>query len=128
MGSVLRLSMKGRNANNGISITNWKECGYKTPVLCETVDPDRISLTLEIEIDGNDGNRDGNDGNRDGNLTFNESLVLQALATQSDLSAAKIAAKVGLSKSTAERILRSLREKGYIRREGSTRGKWIVLK
>lgn len=59
---------------------------------------------------------------------MNESLVLQVLAAQPDLSAAKIAAKIGVSKPTVEHVLSSLKKKAVIRREGSTRGKWIILK
>ncbi len=78
---------------------------------------------MQTDSDGNDGNPDSNDGN----LTSNESHVLRVLTVQPDLSAAKIAAKIGVSKPTIERTLHSLKEKGSIRREGSTRGKWVIL-
>ena len=119
----------------------WRENGFKEPELIETVDPDRITITLQIEIDGNldgnDGNRDGNDGNSDGNLDGNDSnlrdnlsknerLVLQALSTNPELSAEKIGKQVGISKSSVERALRSLKKKKIIIRQGSTRGKWII--
>lgn len=99
----------------------WEESGFKRPEILETVDPERITLILQTDFDGN---IDGNDGN----LTSKEALVLQVLTAQPDLTAAKIAEKAGVSKPTVERTLRSLKEKGVIRREGSTRGKWIVLK
>lgn len=106
----------------------WDENGFKKPSFAETVDPDRVTLTLEIDtdgnIDGNDGNIDGNDGS----LTQNEILVLQVLSRTPALSAAKIGAEIGISKPSVERVLRSLKNKKFIRREGSTRGKWIVLK
>ena len=53
----------GERSGSGLCdlYNNWKEFGYKTPVLCETVDPDRISLTLEIEIDSNPDRNDSND-------------------------------------------------------------------
>lgn len=110
----------------------WKGNGYKKPSIIESVDPDRVTLTLQIEIDGNldgnDGNSDGNEGNPDGNLTPNEQLVLAEIAKEASLSAAKIGVKIGISKPSVERIIRSLKQKGYIRREGSTRGRWIILK
>lgn len=106
----------------------WEESGFKRPEILETVDPDRITLTLQTDSDGNFEGNDGNPDGNDGNLTSNESLVLQVLATKPDLSAAKIAAKIGVSKPTVERALTSLKKKGVIRREGSTRGKWIILK
>ena len=57
----------------------WDENGFKKPSFVETVDPDRVVLTLQIETDGNP---DGNDGYLDGNdgyLTQNEMLVLQVI-------------------------------------------------
>ena len=106
----------------------WDENGFKKPSFVETVDPDRVVLTLQIETDGNP---DGNDGNLDGNdgyLTQNEMLVLQVITQNPGLSAAKIGSQIGISKPSVERVLRSLKDKGRIRREGSTRGKWIILK
>ena len=94
----------------------WDENGFKKPSFVETVDPDRVVLT--------DGNLDGNDGY----LTQNEMLVLQVITQNPGLSAAKIGSQIGISKPSVERVLRSLKDKGRIRREGSTRGKWIILK
>ena len=103
----------------------WDENGLKKPSFVEKVNPDRVMLTLQIELDGNpDGKVDGNDGS----LTPNELLVMQAISRIPSLSAAKIAAQIGISKPSVERILRSLKEKKYIRREGSTRGRWIVIR
>ena len=40
----------------------WEENGFERPELTESVDPDRITFTLQIELDGvNDGD-DKNDG------------------------------------------------------------------
>lgn len=110
----------------------WEENRFKRPEIVESISPDRVTLTLQIEIDGNlddnDGNFDGNDGNPDGNLTPNEQIVLTEIVKDASLSAAKIGIKIGISKPSVERIIRSLKQKGYIRREGSTRGRWIILK
>lgn len=115
----------------------WNQNGFKEPVFVEKVNPDRVVLTLHVESDdnfeGNDGNFEGNDGNFEGNegndknLTSNEMLVLQAISQTPNLSAVKIGSQIGISKSTVERVLRSLKKEGWIRREGSTRGKWIVI-
>lgn len=110
----------------------WEENRFKRPEIVESISPDRVTLTLQIEIDGNlddnDGNFDGNDGNPDGNLTPNEQIVLTEIVKDASLSAAKIGIKIGISKPSVERIIRSLKQKGYIRREGSTRSRWIILK
>ncbi len=50
-----------------------------------------MQTDFDGNLDGNDGNPDGNDSN----LTSNEALVLKILTAQPDLSAAKIAAKIG---------------------------------
>ena len=68
----------------------WEENGFKKPDLIESVDPDRITLTLQIELDGN---RDGNDGN-DGNLTKNELLVLQIISENPDCLPPKLEFKL----------------------------------
>lgn len=107
----------------------WEENGFKRPELLETIDPARITLILQI--DGNDGNNDGNDHNLDGNdnnLTLNETLVLNVILEEPALSAAKISAKIGISKPSVERVLRSLKQKNIIRREGSTRGRWVIIR
>lgn len=111
----------------------WDKSGFKKPSFVETVNPERVVLTLQTEIDGNvdgnDGNFDGNDGNVDGNnpgFTQNERLVLQVIAKDPGLSAAKIGSQVGISKPSVERALRSLKDKEIIYRKGSTRGKWVI--
>lgn len=101
-------------------------------------DPERLSFATTLfihpdflkvknsEFDGNDGNSDGNDGNS--NLSLNEVQVLEIIAQYPTLSASKIGAKINVSKSTVERCQKNLKDKGIIKREGSTRGKWIILK
>lgn len=114
----------------------WNTNGYKKPEFIESVDPDRITLTLEIEVDGNrdgnegniDDNRDGNDGNHEGNLNGTDLRVLAVLKEPPSLSAVKIAENLGVSKSTVERATGRLKKLGYIMRDGNTRGSWIILK
>ena len=198
----------------------WKENGFKKPQLAETLNPDRVTLTLELygeasernteseavpvvvngktiylngtpvtykgnlltykgipltligsqvtfngqpyindaNLDGNlsgsdgnpsssegnpsgfdgnpssfDGNPSGFDGNpsgSDGNssdINNRELAVLEALKSAPDLTIPLLKSMLGVSESTIERALRSLKRKGLIRREGSTRGRWIVL-
>lgn len=89
----------------------WAENGFKEPSYVETVDPDRIVLTLQMDPydNGDDGNDDNNDGNG-GSLTQNEIYVLQVISKMPALSASKIAAATGISKPSVERALRSLKE------------------
>lgn len=110
---------------------------FLQPDIIRTINSDKITITLQIKNDGNDGNRpnfDGNryefDGNRPnfyGNLTKHESLVLEIIVDDPKLTAGMIAMKIGISKPSVERALRSLKEKKIIVRKGSTRGYWVVL-
>lgn len=106
----------------------WETNGFGAPVIIESVDPDRITITLNVQ---NDGNLDGNDGNLDGNvnvsLTKHEKLILSILAVDPKLTAEKIASQIGISKPSVERALRSLKNKGKVARKGATRGYWVVL-
>lgn len=70
--------------------------------------------------------RDGNDGN-DG-LTEMELVVFSKIKNFPRLSVQRIADRIGVSKPTVERAQRKLKEKGFIQRQGSTRGSWILLK
>jgi len=123
----------------------WEENGFNRPEIVETVEPSRIIITLSTDLadsegnhDGNDGNHEGNDdnyeGNHDGNnikdttLTDNEVRVLRIISEQPSLPASKISAEIGVSKSTVERTIRLLKLKGIVKREGSTRGRWILIK
>lgn len=69
-----------------------------------------------------------NDGNHDGNLTEIEALVYKALQENPRLSAVKMAETLQVSRPTIERAEKSLKGKGYIARQGKTRGIWIILK
>lgn len=128
--NMFSLNHVGERSGTGICDVYhvWDENGFKKPSFVETVDPDRVTLTLQIETDGNSDGNDGNDDGNDGNLTQHEMLVLQVISKSPSLPAAKISSQVGFSKPSVERVLRSLKKKGYICREGSTRGKWIILK
>lgn len=142
----------GERAGSGLCdlYHNWQEYGYRTPILRETIDPDRISLILEIGIDRNDSNHDRNDRNHDSvhdrndsnygsthdrnernedrDLTESEGKVIAVLRRDNRVSASQVSKETGLSVSTVNRAYRSLKIKGYIAREGNTYGKWILLK
>ena len=123
----------------------WEQYGFEQPLIEETLEPDRVSITLKLEGNnnssvGNDGNNVGNGGNGVGNnvgnggnflkdfLTETEFMIYMIIKENPKISAAKIAKDINLSKRSVERNISLLKEKGYIEREGSTRGKWIILK
>lgn len=110
----------------------WNECGFKQPQIIETVNPDRVTLVLEINdanLDANDANLDANDANPDANeISIQKNVVYELIKNQPDITVEKLVKQVGVSRSTIQRIQKSLKDDGYIKREGSTRGKWIILK
>ena len=62
-------------------------------------------------------------------LTKTEKKVIQFLIESSNLTSVELADKVGVTKRTIERALKSLQEKNIIERIGSKRdGSWIVIK
>lgn len=136
----------GERSGSGLCdlYNTWKEFGYQTPVLLETVDPDRITLMLQIDSGGNGVNSGGNGVNNGGNganngsdqdntgiqdlLISSELIVYRVIKEQKEITTRKLAEKTELSERTVQRATKSLKEKGYIKREGSTRGRWIILK
>ena len=118
----------------------WSENGYTRPKIVESVDPDRVVLTLRIGAASNDGVNDGvegvneglNEGQNEGErnpLNKNTAAVLLGIRGNPTLTAERLAVDIGVSRSTVERCIKQLKEKGYIRREGADKtGMWIVLK
>ena len=111
----------GERAGSGLCdlYNNWQKCGYKTLELCETVNPDRVSLTLKIEIEHKGETM----------LINSEAKVLAVLQANNNATASQVAEETGLSVSMITRAYKGLKSKGYIVREGNnTLGAWIILK
>lgn len=108
----------------------WEQYGFEQPKIEETLEPDRVSITLKFDANRevNDVNNEVNREANDVNLSENEIKVLAAIKEYPTLSIPKLAETVGISKATTERVIKTLKVKEYILREGSTRGKWIILK
>ena len=96
-----------------------------------TAREDRIIRIGTKAHDKNDANHDANDANHDANpeakLTPMEVRVLDVIKADSSLSAQKIADNIHVSRSTVQRALKMLTEKGLIEHKGQTRGKWVIL-
>ncbi len=75
----------------------------------------------------NDRNSDGNDRNPHMGMSDVELAVLGRIRTIPSSTAKQMALALGMSEKTVRRTCKSLKEKGAIKREGSTRGKWVVL-
>ena len=78
--------------------------------------------------DTNDTNRDTNDTNHDANETNAiADRIRTAMLRNPMVSMPSLSAECGVSRPTIARTIKSLKERGAIRREGGTRGKWVVL-
>ena len=63
------------------------------------------------------------------NLSDKEQTVIHMIRRDPSVTVAEIAISMGVSAKTAERTIKSLKEKGVLAREGAKKnGKWIILK
>ena len=109
----------------------WEGSGFKRPELIETVDPDRITLTLEIKLDSaikHDGENDGETVDEYADLNKTQRSVYEEIKKGPTAPAEDIAKLLGVSRPTIERAI-SVLKKGYIIRDGGAKGgKWIPQK
>ena len=83
--------------------------------------------TCGIKCEGHEDKREDNEDKCEDNEDKSE-LVLASIACEPSLTVRQLAAKLPISKATVERVLKSLRSKGKLRRVGGTRGHWEILK
>ena len=123
---------EGRNTGFRKILNALAQNGSPMP-LFET-DPDRLSFSTTLLIHPyflhhNEGENEGDNREVKAVLTERESAVLSLMQKDSSISGTKIANITGIPKSTVERIIKKLKAKKIINREGPDRGgKWIILK
>ncbi|HBN82336.1 MAG TPA: hypothetical protein DDZ89_00675 [Clostridiales bacterium] len=61
-------------------------------------------------------------------MDSNVSVVYSLLSHDVDISIYEIVSKTNMSRRTVNRVIKSLKEKGYISKVGGTRSKWKILK
>ena len=105
----------------------WEESGFPRPELIETVDPDRITLTLDIETENQSTS---SDVNNDVNMVIDkEHFLLSYLAEHPNATIKELAEVIEVGRATVDRILKELKQKELLVRTGSTRKPtWIVKK
>ncbi len=83
-----------------------------------------LNVTIRNNANGSDGSENGSENGSDiiTNLTDNEKLVYKVIASNPEITRQKIIETLGLSIRTLDRIIRSLKDKGVIKRIGSDRG------
>lgn len=119
----------------------WKANGYKEPEFVETVDPDRITLTLEIEVRDktaeNVANNVANVANDVANvatvingytLTESEKSVYEFIVSHVNASTKEISEATGVTVRTVQRSIKELENHQIIKKAGTrTRVEWIIL-
>ena len=101
--------------------STWEENGFAKPVIQELSDPARVVLTLEtVSV---------SDEARTQELSEREIQMLDIIASIPAVSAAMLSEQLKISRSTVDRMIKGLKEKEYLRHEGSTKkGTWKILK
>lgn len=114
----------------------WKANGYKEPEFVETVDPDRITLTLTLEIAVRDKAAE-NVANDVANvatvingytLTESEKSVYEFIVSHVNASTKGISEATGVTARTVQRSIKELENHQIIKKAGTrTRVEWIIL-
>ena len=111
--------------------TIWKQSGYEKPVIKETIEPDRITLTLHIEtvMSGlsktNQVDQDADQADQDAV----ETRILAVIKENPKVTQAQIAVALNISKSSVKYYIGKLTKAEILKREGtSQKGKWLMLK
>ena len=123
--------------------TNWKNSGYEKPVIEEMIEPDRITLTLQIEVVADNRRSKGTDQtNQTTNQTTDrtnqtadqpdevsvEEEILFLIKHNPRITQVQIADELNIPKSTVKYYVSKLSKAKIIKREGTVHnGKWIVL-
>ena len=122
---------EGRNTGFGKILRALEKNGSPKP-LFET-DDERTSFAATIFIHpgfiagGNDfGNNNGNDSGNE-NQSDNAERILKIMKETPHTTIDQIVSVTGISKRTVSRIIKELKGKDIIRREGTKNGTWIVL-
>ena len=117
----------GERSGSGLCdiYNTWDENGFVCPEIKELINPDRVILTLEVGPASNEARNEA----RKNELNNREEKILAVIKLMPTMSATMLSEELGVSRSTVDRTIRSLKEKGYIIHEGSTKkGTWKILK
>ena len=116
--------------------------GFTQPLLVETVDPDRITLTIEMsacDTVTNDGTNVADDGTNVANdvttshssyvMTELEQSIYDFIVSHANTSTKEIADAIGATMRTVQRGVKELEENKVIKRAGTRKNiEWIILK
>lgn len=118
----------GERSGSGIPkiLVAWTSQGWQMPELTETIEPDRVTLTLSIKSEYAPINAPINAPIK---LTETEKEILTAIEANSQITYNEIAQLLSKDISTIKRAIQKLKDKGLLLRIGSNKdGSWKVLK
>ncbi|AMK13787.1 transcriptional regulator [methanogenic archaeon mixed culture ISO4-G1] len=90
-------------------IRTCREEGLEEPLMEESFNPSRVTVTLKLK--------------KSGDLSFK---IINMMNKDEKISVDSLAEKIGVSKSTVAREITKLKAEGTIRRVGGTRGHWEI--
>lgn len=90
-----------------------RDLGLPAPTITESLDPTRVQVTISLER----GSRRVDD--LDGS-------ILMMMTENPSVSIRQMAQETGAGKSRVQQAIASLKDRRIVRREGGTRGRWIV--
>lgn len=112
--------------------TNWKNSGYEKPALVESIEPDRITLTLQIETEkSNVANVANNVTNVVNVSEFSDTDkgVFAFVSAHKNASTKEIAETLGYNVRAVQRSVKELEKCGLIKKAGTRKNiEWIILK
>lgn len=95
----------------------WTKYGYDRPIIKETINPDRITLTLQIETSDANYMYGANTEIGVKNGTYNK--ILEYIKVNSNASSSVISSALSIPLRTVQRSLMLLKNNGIIRNEGN---------
>ena len=111
----------GERAGSGVPdiYATWRNSGRGAPCVEESFGPDRTTMVLPLTKIGL------NEANPEANSPLWVRIV-EELRTNPKTTQIGLAMKLGVSRATVQRAMNTLAKEGRIKREGGTRGRWVV--
>ena len=122
----------GERAGSGIPniFRVWREQGWPEPVIKESAEPDRITLSLSLLKQSSDKKVATKSSNKIRQLktASQKTAILEYLTDHALAKCADIASMLGVKDARARRILGEMVEDGTVSTEGGTRNRVYKLK
>ena len=118
----------GERAGSGVPdiYATWRNSGLEAPCVEESFGPDRTTMILPLtKIGLNEANPEANEANPEANSPLRVRIV-EELRTNPKATQIGMATRLGVSRATVQRAMNALAKEGRIKRQGGTRGRWVV--